>query len=91
MKSNSSPYFVCGNAVLLVVLGMTLGPACLGQVAALGGFGATFNEECAVCHGENLEGAAQGTPLVGVDLVHGDSMKDLIRSIAEGYPEKDKQ
>ena len=89
MKSNSSYSIVPGGAVLLVVLGMTSGPACFGQVATPAGFGATFNEECAVCHGENLEGAAQGTPLVGVDLLHGDSMEELIRSIAEGYPEKD--
>ncbi len=87
MKSNGSHWIVPGNAVLLVVLGMTLSSACLGQTLA--GFGSSFNEECAVCHGENLEGAAQGTPLVGVDLLHGDSMKDLTRSIAEGYPRKD--
>ena len=37
----------------------------IGNVANL------FKEYCAVCHGERLEGAAQGTPLIGVDLVHG--------------------
>ena len=29
-----------------------------------------FNRDCAVCHGENLQGAAQGVPLVGVKLVN---------------------
>jgi len=43
-----------------------------------------FQDNCAVCHGENLEGAAQGTPLRGV-LRHGESMGDLIASISRGY------
>jgi glucose/arabinose dehydrogenase len=43
-----------------------------------------FQEHCAVCHGENLEGAAQGTPLRG-ELRHGDSMADVIASISDGY------
>jgi aldose sugar dehydrogenase len=45
-----------------------------------------YQEVCSVCHGENLEGAAQGTPLVGVELRHGDSIDALSRSIAEGFP-----
>ena len=43
-----------------------------------------FQENCAVCHGENLEGAAQGTPLRG-ELRHGDSMADIIASTSSGY------
>ena len=43
-----------------------------------------FQENCAVCHGENLEGAAQGTPLRG-ELRHGGSMADMIASISNGY------
>jgi glucose/arabinose dehydrogenase/mono/diheme cytochrome c family protein len=43
-----------------------------------------FQENCAVCHGGELEGAAQGTPLRG-DLVHGESMADVVASIANGY------
>lgn len=43
-----------------------------------------FRDNCAVCHGENLEGAAQGSPLRG-DLLHGESMDDIITSITEGY------
>ncbi len=47
-----------------------------------------YQANCAVCHGERMEGAAQGTPLVGVDLMHGDSMEELIESIATGFPKK---
>ncbi|MBD94547.1 MAG: hypothetical protein CL482_09850 [Acidobacteria bacterium] len=43
-----------------------------------------FQENCAVCHGEDLEGAAQGTPLRS-ELVHGESMADVFASIANGY------
>ncbi len=43
-----------------------------------------FQENCAVCHGEDLEGAAQGTPLRS-ELVHGESMADVVASIANGY------
>ena len=44
-----------------------------------------FDENCSVCHGENLEGTALGTPLKGVDLIHGDSIADISKSIAEGF------
>ena len=47
-------------------------------------FGGLYQESCSVCHGANLEGAAQGTPLVG-DLRHGDSMAELTASIADGF------
>jgi glucose/arabinose dehydrogenase len=42
-----------------------------------------FQENCAVCHGEDLEGAAQGTPLRG-ELVHGESMADVVAIISNG-------
>jgi glucose/arabinose dehydrogenase len=47
-------------------------------------FELVYAAECAVCHGDNLEGAAQGTPLVGVELKHGDSIDALSKVIAEG-------
>ena len=43
-----------------------------------------YRDNCAVCHGENLEGAAQGTPLRD-ELVHGGSMDEIIASITNGY------
>ena len=55
-------------------------------VAAMLGAGATraqqdpfltvYRDNCSVCHGEKLEGAAQGTPLAGVALKHGDSIAE---------------
>jgi glucose/arabinose dehydrogenase len=46
-----------------------------------------YQEHCSVCHGVNLEGAAQGTPLVGTELRHGDSIADITKSIADGVAE----
>lgn len=45
---------------------------------------ALFQENCAVCHGENLEGAALGSPLIG-ELRHGDTMAEITASISNGY------
>jgi aldose sugar dehydrogenase len=50
-------------------------------------FAVPYTENCAVCHGANLEGAAQGTPLAGRDLKHGDSVDQIAKSIAQGFPE----
>src|SRR4051812_5306130 len=50
-------------------------------------FGAPYAELCAVCHGPNLEGAAQGTPLARVPLKYGDSIDQLATSIAKGLPQ----
>ena len=47
-----------------------------------------YTDNCAVCHGPNLEGAAQGPPLAGRPLVHGDTMPELIASIRDGYAAK---
>ncbi len=47
-----------------------------------------FNDNCAVCHGENLQGAAQGTPLLGVDLVHGDQVTAISQNISTGFAER---
>ncbi len=59
----------------------------LSKIPMRDGFIKQFNEQCAVCHGEDLRGAALGTPLVGVDLRHGDSVKELAKSVANGFPE----
>ena len=66
-------------------------------VAATLGAGAThaqqdpflsvYRDNCSVCHGEKLEGAAQGTPLAGVALKHGDSIAEITKSITEGVPQ----
>jgi len=54
----------------------------------LSGYGRMFQTQCAVCHGEDMEGATQGTPLIGVDLMHGDSVDQIGASIANGFPER---
>ncbi|MCZ6617924.1 MAG: PQQ-dependent sugar dehydrogenase [Gammaproteobacteria bacterium] len=51
-------------------------------------FGDLYQDNCAVCHGGSFEGAAQGTPLIGVELIHGDGMDEITRSIRDGYPDK---
>lgn len=43
-----------------------------------------FEENCTVCHGDNLEGTAIGVPLIG-DLRHGDSFDEIVSSISNGY------
>ena len=43
-----------------------------------------FQDYCASCHGENLEGSAQGSPLRG-NLTYGESMNDIITSITNGF------
>ena len=43
-----------------------------------------FQDNCAVCHGENLEGTGQGSTLQG-NLIHGHSIEAIITSITNGY------
>jgi glucose/arabinose dehydrogenase len=59
----------------------------LSKIPMRDGFIQQFNEQCAVCHGEDLRGAPLGTPLVGINLRHGDSVTELAKSIAGGFPE----
>ena len=47
-----------------------------------------YREHCAVCHGERMEGAAQGTPLIGGALAHGASIDELVTSISNGFVER---
>ena len=80
-----SQYLKC----FLIVLPTTLvvAPTAFAQAQAHSGVTdsiALFQENCTVCHGENLEGAPQGTPLRG-ELRHGDSMTEITASIGNGY------
>ena len=45
-----------------------------------------YGENCGVCHGENMEGTGQGTPLVGVAFRHGETVEEIAASIANGFP-----
>ena len=52
--------------------------------SSLNSYATTYVELCAVCHGQDLKGAAQGTPLVDVALSKGDSVAAISASIADG-------
>ena len=45
-----------------------------------------YSENCAVCHGQQMEGGAQGPALVGGPLQHGESVAEIAASIANGFP-----
>ena len=50
------------------------------------GTDAIYQANCAICHGEQMQGTAQGSALVGVPLKHGATNTDLMTSISEGFP-----
>lgn len=45
-----------------------------------------WNEHCASCHGNAMEGAVLGPALVDAQLGHGDSVAELMAVIADGIP-----
>jgi glucose/arabinose dehydrogenase len=51
-------------------------------------FVALYTDNCAVCHGEDMRGGAQGPALLGAPLVHGESVAELTQSIGDGFPAK---
>ncbi|MEM7076997.1 MAG: PQQ-dependent sugar dehydrogenase [Pseudomonadota bacterium] len=51
-------------------------------------FSAVYVENCGACHGESLEGTQIGPALIGRDLVHGESVAELVHSISNGFPER---
>ena len=54
------------------------------DIAAIGRL---FNEHCAVCHGEQLQGSAQGVALIGRELKGGATSAAIEASIGQGAPE----
>ena len=75
--------------ILLTIVSFLIGIPMVGYhylPERVDGFFAVYREHCAVCHGDNLEGAPQGTPLLGIDLTHGGSVAEIERSIKEGFP-----
>ena len=60
----------------------------LSRIPMRDGFIQQFNDQCAACHGEDLRGTPLGKPLVGVDLLHGASVKEIAGNIASGFPDK---
>ena len=75
--------------LLITAFGLSLTKKSIAQQEAEAYSGVTesrlmFQENCSVCHGENLEGTGQGSPLRG-DLVHGESIEAIVTSITNGY------
>jgi len=73
-----------GASIVTVALGLLPAVAHAQAPAAADPFTDPYKETCAVCHGANLEGAAQGVPLAGRPLAHGDSVDAIARTIADG-------
>jgi aldose sugar dehydrogenase len=73
-------------SVTLAILAIALGLAWQVELNPIDPFRAAYEANCAACHGERLEGTPQGTPLVGADLKHGDSVADIRHSITRGFP-----
>ncbi|MEM8768275.1 MAG: PQQ-dependent sugar dehydrogenase [Pseudomonadota bacterium] len=73
-------------AVLLVAgVGVWFG---INQALQTDPFMSSYADNCAVCHGEQFEGSAQGPALVGNELLHGDSVAEIAQSIGNGFPER---
>ena len=47
-----------------------------------------YAENCAVCHGEEMHGTAQGPALLGRVLNSGESVEEIATSIGAGFPER---
>lgn len=78
-------------ALFVTVFTLSLGvlPAVAqAQTAQVDPFADPYKEKCAVCHGADMEGAAQGVALAGRELKHGDSVADIAKSIADGFAQR---
>lgn len=75
------------NTSTLRALALVIAITPVAAIAQQDPFVTTYAENCAACHGTNLEGAPQGTPLAGKPLKHGDSVDQIARNIAEGVPQ----
>ena len=56
------------------------------QAQQAGAWAGLYSSQCAVCHGEQMEGAAQGVALIG-ELTGGTSVDEIAASIAAGSPD----
>lgn len=74
---NLCPHFLPRCAGLILIM---FSLTCYGQA----NYVALYKDNCAVCHGENLEGAAQGVPLNG-KLQYGDTVTAISNSINNGF------
>jgi glucose/arabinose dehydrogenase len=78
--------FIVIAVVILIVLGIV---ATLFAIGPQDPFVETYENNCMSCHGEDLRGIApHGPALVDVDLAFGESVAELSKNIAYGFPEK---
>ncbi len=79
-------------AVLVTCASVTAGAAepddAIQVMAGMANISRSFAGHCAVCHGEQLQGAAQGVALVGRELTGGTSTAEIEAGIARGSPER---
>ena len=89
--SKDASYFKKISVLTFALLVVTLIPVDSNNLHAAAGsnltFEALYGEQCAVCHGTELQGEAIGVPLVGRDLLHGQSLEEIAVSIADGFPD----
>ena len=88
-KITKALFFISSIVPLLTFL---LPPISYAQDEAIAYSGITesrmmFQDYCASCHGENLEGSAQGSPLRG-NLTYGESMNDVNEYVASTSKQK---
>ena len=64
------------------ILSLTLGLWYLNTIDLREPSRMTFNNNCASCHAPNLRGTANGPPLIGRELKHGETIEQMMSSIA---------
>ena len=82
------PIFIAALLMNHVVWAETSDTNFLEEELDISFYATSYSDNCAVCHGDSLQGAPQGTPLVGVPLKHGDSVDEIVASINNGFPQQ---
>ncbi len=80
-----------GHACLVLALVTLWVTAAFAEERQRGGIATVeqiFQDNCAICHGNRMQGTPQGSALVGQPLVHGDSNAALMASISRGFPQE---
>jgi mono/diheme cytochrome c family protein len=85
MMRSKRAAWIGGSVVVVLAVG-AVGVGYALRAAADDPFMAVYGANCAVCHGEDMAGGPQGPALIGGPLAHGESIAELVRSIADGYP-----
>ena len=80
--------WIAGGVLLTIGVLVALGVLAVLHVTSTDPIEHLYADRCAVCHGADLEGAAQGPALAGVPLVHGDSIEALTTVIRDGVSDR---